>query len=163
MANPIPQGYRTITPYLRIRGCSDAIAFYQKAFGAEELMRMPGPDGTSIMHAELRLGDSMLMVSDEHKDWGVVGPQTLGGTAVGIHLYVPDVDASFKRAVDAGCQVTMPPTNMFWGDRFAKVKDPFGHEWGIATRVEDVPPAELAKRSEAAMKEMQASRPPTKK
>jgi PhnB protein len=153
MPNPIPEGYRTITPYLRMKGAADAIAFYKKVFGAEEVMRMPGPTG-AIMHAEMRIGDSMLMLSDEFKDWGTVGPQTLGGTSVGLHLYVADVDALFKRATDAGCQPMMPPTNMFWGDRMAKLKDPFGHEWAMATHVEDVPPSEMGKRAEAAMKEM---------
>lgn len=154
MPKPIPDGYRTITPYIRVKGAADAIAFYKKAFGAEEVMRMPGPDGKGIMHAEIRIGDSMLMMSDEFKEYGSLGPQSLGGTTCALHLYVPDCDAAFKRATEAGCQVTMPLTNMFWGDRFGKLKDPFGHEWSISTHVEDVPEAEMGKRAEAAMKEM---------
>jgi PhnB protein len=144
---PIPENARTLTPYLRVRGAAAAIEFYKKAFGAEEftVMTMPGSGG--VMHAELRIGDSNLMLSDEFEQWKVLGPQSLGGTTVGMHLYVTDCDAAYARAVGAGATGVMPPTNMFWGDRFAKVKDPFGHEWSIATHVEDVSADECARRA----------------
>jgi PhnB protein len=153
MVKPIPEGYHAVTPYMRVKGASEAIAFYKKAFGAEEMVRMPGPQG-GVMHAELKIGDSRIMMSDEFKEWGALSPLSLGGTTIGLHLYVADVDAAFKRAVDAGCTAIMPPQNMFWGDRFGKVKDPFGHEWSLATHIEDVPPSEMGKRQEAAMKNM---------
>jgi uncharacterized glyoxalase superfamily protein PhnB len=146
--NPIPENAHTITPYLRVRGAAAAIEFYKKAFGAEEFFRMPGPaGGNTIMHAELRIGDSNLMLSDESEQWNVLGPQSRGGTTVGIHLYVTDCDAAYARAVAAGATGNMPPADMFWGDRFAKVTDPFGHEWSIATHVEDVTPEECARRA----------------
>jgi uncharacterized glyoxalase superfamily protein PhnB len=153
MVRAIPEGYRTVTPYMRIKGVSDAIAFYKKAFGAEERFRMPGPGG-GIMHAEIKIGDSFLMMSDEFKEWNALSPLSLGGTTIGLHMYFTDVDAAFKRAVDAGCTAIMPPQNMFWGDRFGKVRDPFGHEWSMATHIEDVPASEMGKRQETAMKEM---------
>ena len=143
--NPIPEGYRTITPYLVIKGAGEAIDFYVKAFGAVEVVRMPGPGG-SVMHGEVRIGDSMLMLSDEFPDWGQLGPISRGGAAGSGMLYVDDCDAAFKRAVEAGCTAKMPPTDEFWGDRFAKVADPFGHEWAIATHVEDVTPEEMQRR-----------------
>jgi uncharacterized glyoxalase superfamily protein PhnB len=149
--NPIPAGCRTVTPYMVIQGAAAAIDFYQKAFGAEEIGRMPGPGG-GIMHAELRFGDSMVYMSEECLERGVKSPLTLGGAGISIHLYVPDVDAAFQRAVAAGAQVIMPPMDMFWGDRFCKVSDPFGHQWSIASHVEDVPPEEMPKRMEEAMK-----------
>ena len=143
--NPIPEGYRTITPYLVIKGAGEAIDFYVKAFGAVEVVRMPGPGG-SVMHGEVRIGDSMLMLSDEFPDWGQLGPVSRGGATGSVMLYVEDCDAAFLRAVDAGCTPKMPPTDEFWGDRFAKVADPFGHEWAIATHVEDVSPEEMQRR-----------------
>lgn len=144
---PIPEGYEGITPYLICKNAEAAIEFYKKAFGAEasSVMTMPGSGG--VMHAELRIGDSNLMLSDEFEQWKVLGPQSLGGTTVGMHLYVTDCDAAYARAVGAGATGVMPPTNMFWGDRFAKVKDPFGHEWSIATHVEDVSADECARRA----------------
>ena len=147
-ANPIPEGYRTITPYLVLKGAAEALAFYAKAFGAVETVRMPGPGG-SVMHAEVRIGDSMLMLSDEFPDWGQLGPLARGGSTCTIMLYVEDCDATFQRAVAAGCTVTMPPTDEFWGDRFAKVTDPFGHQWAISTHVEDVTPEEMKTRMAA--------------
>lgn len=147
-ANPIPEGYRTITPYLVLKGAAEALAFYAKAFGAVETVRMPGPGG-SVMHAEVRIGDSMLMLSDEFPDWGQLGPLARGGSTCTMMLYVEDCDAAFQRAVEAGCTVTMPPTDEFWGDRFAKVTDPFGHQWAISTHVEDVTPEEMKKRMAA--------------
>lgn len=146
--SPIPEGYHTITPYIVVRDAAKALEFYKKAFGAEELFRMPGPGG-KIMHAEMRIGNSPFMLSDEHPEYGAVGPS--GDTRYqSLHLYVPDVDAAVKRATGAGCTVKMPPTDMFWGDRFAKVIDAFGHHWGVATHKEDVSPEECAKRAATA-------------
>jgi PhnB protein len=144
---PIPDGARTVTPYLRVRGAAQAIEFYKKAFGAEELVRMTGPDGTSVCHAEIRIGDSNVMLGDEYPQMKCVGPETLGGTSVGIQLYVTDCDAAYAKAVAAGATGVMPPADMFWGDRFSKVVDPFGHEWSISTHVEDVTPEECNRRA----------------
>ena len=154
MAKPVPDGYHTVTPYLTVRGAAEAIAFYTRAFGAQEIERMPGPDGKSLMHAEVRIGDSVVMLSDEFPQTGCLSPQSLGGVTSYVFLYVPDVDAVFRRAVEAGARVTMPLTDMFWGDRFGKVADPFGHEWGMATHQEDVSPEEIQKRAAAAMSQM---------
>jgi len=154
MVKPIPTGYHTVTPYLTVKGAAQAIDFYKRAFGAQEVERMPGPDGKSVMHAELKLGDSVVMLSDESPQGGTRSPQTLGGSTAYLFLYVPDVDAAFKRAVDAGAKATMPPTDMFWGDRFGKVSDPFGHEWGLATHKEDVSPEEMRRRAQAEMAKM---------
>jgi PhnB protein len=152
MAQPIPEGYHTITPSLVVKGAAEAIEFYKRAFGAEELCRMPmpGPDGqVKIGHAELKIGNSWLFLADEFPSYGVVGPN--GSSPVTIHLYVTDVDAVFNRAVEAGATVKMPLANMFWGDRYGKLTDPFGHSWSVATHVEDVPPEEMPKRMAAAM------------
>jgi len=142
---PIPDGYGTVTPYLAIRDAARAIEFYNKAFGAEELFRMPGPGGR-VMHAELQIGNSKVMLGEESVEQGAPSPQTLGGTATGLLLYVNDVDASFNRAVSAGCIAKLPPTDMFWGDRYGKLEDPFGHSWSIATHKEDVSPEEMGRR-----------------
>ncbi|MCB9849243.1 MAG: VOC family protein [Phycisphaerales bacterium] len=152
--NPIPEGFRTVSPHLMIKGASDAIAFYKKAFGAEEIMRMSGPDGKSVMHAELNIGDSRLMVCDEFPNCGSAAPSANHLTTVSIHLYVPDVDAVFNRAVQAGATPLMPPMDAFWGDRYGKLTDPFGHVWGIATHIEDVSPEECGRRAEAFAKQM---------
>jgi PhnB protein len=152
MAKPIPEGHHTITPCLVTNGAAEAIEFFKRAFGAEELgrMPMPGPDGqTRIGHAELRIGDSMLFLADEFPEFGVTGPN--GRSAVTIHLYVTDADAVFNRAVEAGATVKMPLMNAFWGDRYGKLTDPFGHEWSIGTHLEDVPHEEMPKRMAAAM------------
>jgi PhnB protein len=154
MVKPIPPGYHTVTPYLTVKGAAQAIEFYKRAFGAQEVERMPGPDGKSVMHAELKIGDSIVMLSDEFPQMGTRSPQTLGGSSGYLFLYVSDVDAAFKRAVDAGAKATMPPADMFWGDRFAKVSDPFGHEWGMATHKEDLSPEEIRKRGQAEMAKM---------
>ena len=148
---PVPEGYRTVTPYLSVKGASDAIAFYKKAFGAEELVRMPMPDGR-VGHAELQIGDSRVMLADEMPEMGdavTKSPRSLGGTTFGLALYVPDVDALFKRAVDAGAKQMRPLANQFYGDRSGGVEDPFGHIWTIATHVEDVSPEEMKKRMDA--------------
>jgi PhnB protein len=145
---PIPDGYHTITPHLAVRDAAKAIDFYARAFGAEELYRMPGPGGV-VMHAELRVGDSIVMLGEENPQMGASSPQTIGGSPVSLLLYVKDVDASFARASAAGCAVQMPPTDMFWGDRYGKLQDPFGHHWALATHKEDVSPEEMARRMAA--------------
>jgi uncharacterized glyoxalase superfamily protein PhnB len=144
----VPDGYHTLTPYLVCQGAADAITFYEKAFGATELVRMPGPGG-SVMHAELRIGTSMLMLSDENPERGALSPKTVGGSPVSVFIYTEDVDALFARAVKAGAQGVAPPADMFWGDRFAQVVDPFGHSWAMATHKEDVSPEEMGRRMQA--------------
>lgn len=145
---PIPDGMRTVTPHLICDGATDAIEFYKKAFNAVELGRVPGPQG-KLLHAMIRIGDSTVMLVDEFPDWGSIGPKSLKGSPVTIHLYTQDVDALFKQAVAAGAKVAMPVEDMFWGDRYGKLEDPFGHHWSIATHVRDVKPEEL---KEAAQK-----------
>jgi PhnB protein len=148
---PVPDGFHTVTPYLIQRDAAKALEFYKRAFGAETRVSMPGPGG-KIMHAELRLGDSVVMLSDEFPGMSTArSPKALGGTTGGLFLYVPDVDAAFRRAVEAGCKVLMPVTDMFWGDRFGKLEDPFGNQWSLATHKEDVSPREQAERAKAAM------------
>jgi PhnB protein len=149
----IPEGYHTVTPHLVVRGADRAIDFYKRAFGAEEQFRIAGPDGKSLMHAEIKIGSSIVFLGDESPDMGCRSPQSLGGSAGSLNLYVEDVDAAFQRAVAAGAQVKMPVTDMFWGDRYGRVLDPFGHEWGLATHKEDVSPGEIAKRAEAFFKQ----------
>jgi PhnB protein len=149
---PIPTGYHTVTAYLVVNDAPKAIEFYKQAFGATERGRMAGPQG-KIAHAELQIGDSIVMLSDEMM--GNKSPQTLGGSPVSLFLYVEDVDSSFKRAVGAGAKADMPPADMFWGDRFGKLSDPFGHSWALATHIEDVAPQEMEKRGKAAMAQMQ--------
>lgn len=144
----VPEGYYSLTPYLVCKGAAKAIEFYAKAFGAQEMMRMPGPGGM-IMHAEVKIGNSMLMLSDENPDQGALSPDTIGGSAASIMYYADDVDAVFNRAVAAGAKALMPPTDMFWGDRMAQVADPFGHKWALATHKEDVSPEEMQKRMAA--------------
>ncbi len=139
---PIPEGMHTITPHLVCAGAADAIAFYEKAFDAVELARLPGPGG-KLMHAQLRIGDSPLMLVDEMPEWGALGPRALKGTPVTIHLYVPDVDAAVAQAEAAGAKVTMPVADMFWGDRYGQVEDPFGHKWSLATHTKDMSPDEI--------------------
>jgi len=147
---PIPEGYSTVVSYISVKGASDAIAYYKKAFGAQELMRMPGPDGT-IGHAELKFGDSIVMMADEmnHPDAISKSPRTLGGVTSGLCLYVEDCDAVFNQAVAAGGKVRRPLATMFYGDRSGTIEDPFGQVWTISTHVEDVPPDELKRRMEA--------------
>jgi len=149
---PVPEGHHTLTPYLVIKGAAEAIEFYKKAFGAKEINRMPGPTG-GIMHAELKIGDSMLYLSEEFPGM-TKSPKALGGSPVGIHIYVDNVDAAFNQAVSAGATVKMPLADMFWGDRFGKLTDPYGHEWSLAQHKEDVPPQEMAKRAAEFNKQM---------
>ena len=147
---PIPEGYHSLTPALIVHNAAAAIEFYKRAFGAQELARMPAPDGPHIWHAELQIGDSRLMLGDEFPEMGECrAPTSLGGTATSLHLYVEDADAVFQRAVEAGATVSMPLTDTFWGDRYGKVTDPFGHQWGIAMRQEEVSDEEMQRRAEA--------------
>ena len=158
-AAPIPRGYHTVTPYLTVNDGARALDFYARAFGAREAMRMPGPGG-KVMHAELRIGDSLIMLSDEFPGISTSkAPTTLGGTTGSLFLYVNDVDGAFKKAVAEGCTTLMPPTDMFWDDRFAKLRDPFGNEWSMATHTEDVPPRQMAERAKAAMAQMATGAP----
>jgi PhnB protein len=147
---PIPDGFHTLTPHLVVKGASQAIEFYKKAFGAEEISRAAGPDGKSLMHADLRIGDSRLFLVDEFPEMDCRGPQSIGGTPVTIHMYVEDVDAAFNKAVAAGAQVRMPLADMFWGDRYGVLADPFGHAWSLATHKEDLTPEEIDRRAQAA-------------
>jgi PhnB protein len=150
---PIPEGYHTATPYLAVDDAAEAIEYYKKAFGAKERVRMEAPGG-KIGHAELEIGDSLVMLADPFPQSSTRPPKELGGTSVSVFMYVEDVDAVVKQAVDAGATVTMDVADQFWGDRFGSVSDPFGHSWSIATHVEDVPPEEMAERSKAAMAAM---------
>ena len=151
--NPIPQGYHSVTPSLAIRNAAKAIDYYKQALGAVERFRMNGPGG-HVAHAELQIGNSILMLAEAVPAWGNKSPEDLGGSPVSLFLYVEDVDAAFKKAVDAGGTVTMPVADMFWGDRFGKFRDPFGHEWGMATHVEDVSPEDMDRRGKEAMAAM---------
>ncbi|KOF54487.1 glyoxalase [Achromobacter sp. DMS1] len=139
---PIPEGMHTLTPHLVCEGAAAAIDFYKTAFNAEQLSLLPGPDG-KVMHAMLRIGDSALMLSDDFPSCGSLGPKALKGSPVTLHLYVENVDAAIKQAVDAGAQVTMPATDMFWGDRYGQVVDPCGHRWSLATHKQDLSPEEI--------------------
>ncbi len=150
---PVPEGFHTATPTLIVRDAAEAIEFYKSVFDAEERMRMPSPDG-KIMHAELKIGDSIIFLSDEFPNMGGKSPQTLGGHSGGVYLYVPDVDDVFQRALDAGAKTAMPVSDMFWGDRYGTLIDPFGHSWGVSTHVEDVSEEEMGKRAEAFYAEM---------
>jgi PhnB protein len=145
----VPQGFNTVSAHLVVACAEKAIAFYTRAFGAEELFRMPTPNGKGIAHAELKIGDSIVMLQDECPEMGARSPLALGGTPAGVHLYVEDVDAVFKRAIKAGAREHSPVADMFWGDRYGRLVDPSGHEWGIATRKEDLTPEEIGKRAEA--------------
>jgi len=150
---PVPEGYHTLTPYLAVDDASEAIDYYKKAFGAEERVRMNGPDG-KVGHAELAVGDSLIMLSDPFPQASTRPPHELGGTSASVFMYVEDVDAVVKKAVDAGASVTMAVEDQFWGDRFGTITDPFGHVWSIATHVEDLSPQEIEERGKAAMAAM---------
>jgi PhnB protein len=153
---PIPDGYHTLTPHLVVNDASKAIEFYKKAFGAEEIRRVPGPDGKSLIHAELQVGDSRLLLVDEFQEMNCRGPKSIGGSPVTIHMFVDDVDAAFDKAVEAGAEVTMPLADMFWGDRYGMLTDPFGHYWSMATHKENLTPEEVGKRAQAAFSESAA-------
>jgi PhnB protein len=149
--NAIPSDMHTVTPHLVCAGASDAIAFYKKAFGAQELSRMESPSGGTLMHASVRIGDSIVMLTDENPTWKSFGPNALGGTPVTLHMYVEDCDATFARAVDAGAVGRMPPADMFWGDRYGQVVDPYGHVWAIATHQRDLTPEQMMAEMKATM------------
>ncbi len=150
---PIPEGMHTLTPHLVVQNAADAIEFYKKAFGAEEVMRVPGPNG-SLVHAALKIGDSRLFLCDEFPGMSCASPQRMGGTTVTVHMYVDNVDAVFGRAVAAGAKVKMPLENAFWGDRFGKLSDPFGHEWSLAQQIEELTTEEMMRRAEEFNKQM---------
>lgn len=153
-AKPIPEGFHSVTPSLTVRGASQAIDFYKKALGAQELVRMPGPDGT-IMHAELKIGDSIIFISDEAPGRGVnKSPQTLGGCTGSLNIYVANVDETFKQAIAAGGKETMPVADQFWGDRYGSFVDPFGHTWGVGTHKEDLNAQQMQERMQAFFKSM---------
>jgi PhnB protein len=141
---PIPDGMRTVTPHLVCAGAAEAIEFYKKAFRAEEVARMPAPNG-KLMHAQIRIGDSAVLLVDEFPEWGSFGPKSLKGSPVTIHLYVEHADATFERAIAAGAKAKMPMSDMFWGDRYGILEDPFGHFWSVATHMRDVSPEEMMK------------------
>jgi PhnB protein len=147
--NPIPAGYHSVTPYLSIKGAAKAIDYYKQVFGATELFRMAAPDG-KIGHAEIKIGNSPIMIADEFPEMEFVSPQTLGGSPIGLMIYVDDVDTMFNKAISAGATQVKPLQDQFYGDRSGTLKDPFGHVWTVATHVEDVAPEELQKRAAAA-------------
>ena len=151
--SPIPKGYHSVSPYLAVEDATEAIEYYTKTFGAKERTRMEGPDG-KIGHAELEIGDSVIMLSDPFPQASTRPPHELGGTSASVMLYVEDVDAVVKKAVDTGSTIAMEVADQFWGDRFGTITDPFGHVWSIATHVEDVPPEEMAERAKQAMSAM---------
>jgi PhnB protein len=142
--SPIPEGYHSVTPYLLIDGAAEAIRFYEEAFGAVEVLRMPM--GDKVAHAEVKIGDSHVMISDEWPDMGLLGPRKRGGATASLMIYLPDVDAAFARALRAGAKEERPPEDQFWGDRMGTVIDPFGHRWSLATHIEDVPEDEMQRR-----------------
>jgi PhnB protein len=150
---PIPDGYHSITPFLTVRDAARAIEFYKQAFGAEERGVMKAPDG-KVMHAELKIGDSLIMLSDEFPEYGALSPQSIGGSGMGLHIYLDGVDAAFDRAVRAGAKVEMPVMDQFWGDRYGKLTDPFGHKWSIGTRVKDLSLDEVKRGMDEAMAKM---------
>lgn len=150
---PIPEGYHTATPYLAVDDAEEALEYYKKAFGAKERGRMEAPDG-KIGHAEIQIGDSLVMLSDPFPQASTRTPKELGGTTASVFLYVENVDAFVQRAVDAGATVSMEVADQFWGDRFGTITDPFGHSWSVATHIEDVPPEEMAERAKTAMAAM---------
>ncbi len=150
MVNPIPDGYPRVTPYLIVDDAAAAIDFYTSVLGATERMRMGGPDG-KVGHAELGIGDSVIMLADEHPEIDARGPKAVGGTPVSLHVYVEDADSVFERAIESGAEALRPVEDKFYGDRSGSFEDPFGHRWHVATHVEDVPPSEMEKRAAAAM------------
>ncbi|HKG90888.1 MAG TPA: VOC family protein [Gemmatimonadaceae bacterium] len=148
-----PAGYHSVTPSLIVRGAAEAIEFYQRAFDAKEVSRFTGPDG-KVMHAEIQVGDSRIMLGDENPAWGTLSPLSTNGNPSSLHVYVENADASYERALRAGAKVRYPIEDAFWGDRYGKVTDPFGHDWGIATRVKDLTPEEMQRAGEESMAKM---------
>jgi len=153
MVQPVPQGYHTVTPHLVVRDATRALEFYKQAFGAEIKGVMPGPDG-KIMHAVMQIGDSIVMLNDEMPEYGSLSPLSTGGTSVTLHIYVEDVDALFKKATSAGAKTTMPLMDQFWGDRYGKVSDPFGHHWSLGTHIRDMTAEEMEEAQKEAMAQM---------
>lgn len=156
---PVPDGYHTLTPFLTIRDASRAIEFYKQAFGAKERGVAKDPSGR-VMHAELMIGDSIIMLGDEFPEFGVLSPQSIGGSGMGLHIYIDNVDSAFDRAVKAGAEVEMPVADQFWGDRYGKLKDPFGHKWSIGTHIKDLSMDEMKEAMDdacAKMADMQKS------
>ena len=156
MTQPIPEGYQSVIPYLSVDDATKAIEFYKRAFGATEGTIMHGPDG-KIAHAEVKIGDSIVMLSDPFPQGSTKTPKEIGGTTVGLFMYVEDVDEAIQTAADAGATITMPAEDQFWGDRFGQVQDPFGHYWQIATHIEDLTPEEIGRRGQEFMASMSQS------
>jgi uncharacterized glyoxalase superfamily protein PhnB len=154
MANNIPEGFRSITPMLVLRDARKAVEFYKKALGAEELMVMPGPDGKGVMHAEIRIGNSIVMMGEECPGAPCKSAETMGGSPASFYLYVENVDKAFKVAIAAGAEVEMPVQEMFWGDRMGSVRDPFGYSWSLATHTRDLTPEEISKGAQEAFAQM---------
>ena len=152
----VPKGYHTITPFMTVRDAARAIEFYKQAFGAKEKGVMKGPEG-KVMHAELVIGDSTIMLADEFPEFGSLSPQSIGGSGTGLHIYIEDVDSAFDRAVKAGATVEMPVADMFWGDRYGKLRDPFGHKWSIGTHKADLSMEEMKKGMDETMAKMPKS------
>ena len=155
--SPIPEGMHTLQPYLVVPNAIEAMAFYEQALGAKQCVHMPGPGGQGTMYAEMSIGDSTFMITDENPEWDQKSPGTIGGSPVSFMLYVENSDAAFEQATAAGCQVIFPVSDMFWGDRMGKFVDPYGYQWMVATHVEEVPPEEMGKRQEAWFAEMQSA------
>jgi len=156
MAKAIPDGFNTLTPHIIVQDAAQAIEFYKKAFGAHEMGRHMSPDGKAVMHAQLKVGNSMLMLASEFPPM-CVSPKARGGTSVTLHLYVENADAAFDRAVQAGCTVKMPLADQFWGDRYGQVEDPYGHQWSIGTHKLDLTEAQFAERAKAAFSKMECA------
>jgi len=154
MTRAIPEGFHSVTPMLILKDARNAIAFYKKALGAEELFVMPGPGGQGVMHAEMRIGDSIIMMGEEHPQEACKSAETIGGSPVSFYIYVENVDEAFKVAVAAGAEVQMPVEEMFWGDRMGAVLDPFGYSWSLATHTRDLTPEEIAQGAQAAFAQM---------
>lgn len=152
--SPVPEGFNTVSAHIIIKNAKEALEFYKKAFGAEELCVMTGPDGNSVMHAEIKIGNSVIMIGDEYPGPGVKSPVTLNGSSVCIHIYTEDADALFDRAKDAGATEVMPIGDQFWGDRYGMLSDPYGHYWSVATHKEDLTVDEINKRAEEFFKNM---------
>ena len=153
-AKPVPDGYHTLTPFLTVRNAAKAIEFYKQAFGAQERGIAKDPTG-KVMHAEIKIGDSIVMLADEFPEFGSTAPESGGGTSMGLHIYIEDVDQAFERAVKAGAKVEMPVADQFWGDRYGRLKDPFGHKWSIATHVKDMSADEMKRAMDDAMASFQ--------